>query len=121
MASILVVDDDPQHCNMAAQMLRLLGHRVSVASNGADALASYRAQPVDLVITDILMPGTDGIELILALRALTPPPRVLAMSGGSRNYPRDFTLGSAVRQGADAILNKPFTRAELEAALKSLL
>lgn len=121
MAQVLVVDDDPQLCALLAQMLTAGGHRVTATRNGVEALAAYQAEGADLMITDILMPEKDGIELISRLKLTAPELKILAISGGSRHYARHFILGSAQVIGADATLAKPFTRSELFAALDRLL
>lgn len=121
MAHVLVVDDDPQLCQLLTQMLAARGHRVTATHNGDEALAAWHRQRADLVITDILMPQKDGIELISVLKVEAPELKILAVSGGSRHYARHFILGSAEVIGADAVLAKPFTRGELLAALDHLL
>lgn len=121
MARVLVVDDDPQLCQLLTQMLAASGHRVTATQNGDAALVAFHRQGADVVITDILMPQKDGIELISLLKVEAPELKILAVSGGSRHYARHFILDSAQVVGADAILAKPFTRSELIAALDHLL
>ena len=97
-------------------MLQLIldqhGHHVSLAGDGKAALAEISQRRFDLVVTDILMPGTDGLELIAALRKQHPQMRILAISGGGRSGTMGY-LETARALGADAVQSKPFTPAEL--------
>ena len=83
MASILVIDDDEALRLLLREMLQADGHAVREAANGREGLALYRAQPADLVITDILMPEQDGMEVILELTREFLDARVIAMTGAS--------------------------------------
>jgi len=105
MASILVIDDDDALRLLLREMLEAVGHQVREAANGREGLALYRAQPPDLVITDILMPEQDGMEVILELTREFLDARVIAMTGasGERNF-----LSVAKLFGARHILEKPF-------------
>ncbi len=96
------------------------GHTVIEARNGVEGLAKYPADGVDLVITDIVMPGKEGIELIVELRQLHPQLKILAMSGGGRIGSKDY-LRIAKFLGASVVLAKPFSSAELLAAIDELL
>lgn len=118
--SILVVEDDPQFRRYLAEVLEDAGFQVSLADNGSSALTALGENPVDLVLTDLVMPGQDGVSLIAALRKQRPALRIVAMSGRSRT---DLTVDSLdlVRLlGADATLQKPFSPAELEMTLAKL-
>lgn len=105
-------------------MLRLtlaeFGHTVIEARNGIEGLASFPADGVDLVITDIVMPGKEGIEVITELRRLHPQLKILAISGGGRVGSKDY-LSIATFLGAAKVLAKPFTAQELVAAINELL
>ncbi|MCC6141836.1 MAG: response regulator [Nitrospira sp.] len=106
MASILVIDDDEALRLLLREMLETDGHRVREAANGREGLALYRAQPADVVITDILMPEQDGMEVILELTREFLDARVIAMTGasGKQNF-----LSVAKLFGARHILEKPFS------------
>ena len=82
--SILVVDDEPLLRGFVQQMLERAGHRVASAEDGRKASEQMQQQPFDLVVTDLLMPERDGIELIDELRRQYPSVRIVAMSGGGR-------------------------------------
>jgi CheY-like chemotaxis protein len=68
MADILIVDDDHSVRTSLRLMLQGLGHEIDEAQNGAEALAAFHRRPSDLIITDLLMPGMDGFEIIRSLR-----------------------------------------------------
>jgi CheY-like chemotaxis protein len=112
MARILVIDDEELVRVSIAAALRRAGHRVTLAADGEDALATFRPGDFNLVITDIVMPRKDGIETLLALRRLEPKLHIIAMSG-SGEPDQGFYLKAAVALGADATLQKPFRAAEL--------
>ena len=106
MARILVIDDDASICEIVRAMLGKAGHVVTAASNGRLGLASLAREPVELVIADIVMPEMDGIETVRRLRSMTRPPRIIVMTGGSREGAMD-QLAAARSLGADATLTKP--------------
>lgn len=121
MARILLIDDDEQLRNMMIQMLTQDGHQLSVANDGEEGLAMSRSAQPDLIITDVLMPKMDGIELILALQKLDLNVPIVAMSGGRRAVSAEFNLESATLIGVKATLSKPFTRQELRNAIEKAL
>ena len=118
-AKILVVDDDPEIRDGIAGLLSAAGHRVETAGDAAAAARLIAADRFDLLITDIVMPNKDGLELIRGLPA--DRPKVLAISGGSAKLPAAYTLGASGALGADATLFKPFTAGDLTAAVNALL
>jgi len=120
MARILVVDDDHDICEVLAMGLTHAGHEVRVAADGASALRHVRAEPFDLIITDIFMPGKEGIETIMEIRRDFPAVKVVAMSGGGRTGDLHY-LRDAVALGAVRTLRKPFGRAELLDAVRAAL
>ncbi len=112
MARILVVDDEPQIRRMICRMLTAIGHTTIEASNGGECLTALAVQGSDLVLTDILMPDIEGIELITEIRKLYPGMPIVAMSGGSRISDLDY-LDFARKLGAVFALQKPFVRSDL--------
>ncbi|MEO5330648.1 MAG: response regulator [Magnetococcus sp. YQC-5] len=110
MARILVVDDDPLIRNLLREILEQAGHEVAEAANGRVGLRLVRQHPPDLVMTDILMPEKDGVELIMELKELVPAVRIVAMSGGGRGLDAAFNLRMAMDFGANRLLVKPFSR-----------
>jgi len=82
MARILLIDDDPLARNILRQILELDGHMVVDAANGAVAMQRWSEQPADLIVTDILMPEKDGLEVIRELRRQCPQLKVIAVDHG---------------------------------------
>lgn len=120
MPSILLIDDDPEMRSMIRRTLERSDYRVLEAEDGRAGLDLLAANAVDLVITDIIMPEMEGIELILRLRRDYPQLRIVAMSGGGRFAPEDY-LQVAKVSGAARILAKPFTIDQLLTTLRELL
>jgi two-component system response regulator (stage 0 sporulation protein F) len=118
MASILIVDDDEAVRTLLRRILEEDGHQVREAANGQIGLALYRNAPTDLVITDILMPERDGMEVILELTKEFLDARVIAMTGmrGDQNF-----LNVAKLFGARQILEKPFTVETVRRAVRFAL
>lgn len=120
MARILVIDDEELVRVSIAAVLRRLGHLVTLAEDGVDALGKFGPERYDLVITDIVMPRMEGIETVRALRRLDPGIRIIAISG-SGGADQGFYLKAATALGADAKLQKPFRAAELRRAVEEML
>jgi CheY-like chemotaxis protein len=112
---ILVVDDLKDQRESLQRLLELEGYEVATASDGSQAVHAQRARPAQVLLTDIFMPGQEGIETIALFRREWPHVRIIAMSGGGE-ISRNGYLGVAQSIGADAALKKPFSfRALLEA------
>jgi CheY-like chemotaxis protein len=120
MARILVADDDSEVRDMICQILQREGHETLAAADGAEALALYKQESVDIIITDIIMPEKEGLETVWEIRRDYPNSRIIAISGGGRVEPGDY-LKSAVALGADSALAKPFKRRELLDRIDELL
>ncbi len=120
MARILVADDNEDICELLRVMLSATGHEVVVAPDGASALALLRARPVDLLITDIFMPGKEGLETIMELRRDFPSVKIVAMSGGGKLGELQY-LEDAVQLGAVRSILKPFREAEILAVVREAL
>ena len=119
MARILVIDDDDLLRGVIVTTLTQAGHTVYPASDGREGSDLFHAAPTDLVLTDIIMPGREGIETIVQLRQEHPHLPIVAMSGGSTNS--KFYLNIASRLGASCILAKPFSPDELLSVIASVL
>ncbi len=113
----LVVEDDQIVRCLVTEILDRAGYAVDEAENGADGIAKCQARQPALVVTDIFMPEQDGIELLRHVKRSHPGVRVVAISGGSPMLPRMDFLQAATKLGADAVLYKPFSPAELLAAV----
>jgi DNA-binding NtrC family response regulator len=120
MAHILLVDDDDGFRDMLRQALVKMGHTVIEARNGRDALEVHAVQPADVILTDIIMPETEGLETIMTIRRTQPETRIVAMSGGGCLSPQQY-LSMAEQLGANAILQKPFSIAQMAVALERAL
>ena len=120
MTAILVVDDQKELRTVVRRVLTEANYEVAEAEDGEAALAAFRASPPALVITDIIMPGKEGIEVIATMKRERPEVKVLAISGGGRTHVMDF-LAIARKAGADAALEKPFRKSDLLARVVELL
>ena len=120
MARILVVDDDPQVAGIVSRILEHGGHEVRVATDGRAAVRIHREEPADLVITDVFMPGQDGIETILQLHAEFPGLKIIVMSGGAQGA-HAKPLEDARLLGATRTLAKPFSPDTLISTVQELL
>jgi CheY-like chemotaxis protein len=120
MSHILVIDDEQLVASAIAHVLTRAGHRVTIAANGDAGLEQFKTERPDLVITDIVMPGKEGIETIRDLRSLAPELPIIAMSGGGMMSNYDF-LSMARKLGASEVLGKPFSNDELIALVSRCL
>ncbi len=120
MKRILIVDDDFFVRNMLERLMRKARFDVETAENGDDGLRLHRRNPVDLVITDILMPEKEGLETITEFRRSFPGVKIIAISGGGQIGPANY-LKMAKMLGADRVFAKPMDTSELISAVKELL
>jgi CheY-like chemotaxis protein len=121
MARILVLEDDSATRTIVKETLIAGGHEVLEAADGRAGLRVFGANRVDLVVTDILMPDMDGVELVRTIRAYGSPVRIIAVSGGSDAHDPGDLLTTAVRVGADAALPKPFRPSDLRELAAAVL
>lgn len=121
MARILLVEDVDVVRSVLRRMLERCGHGVTEAADGRQALACLEAGAFDVLVTDIWMPGMDGISLITAAKSLVPGLRIIAVSGGAPRAPQAFSIQEALGAGADDSLLKPIDRDELMRAVNRLL
>lgn len=117
---ILVVDDDADVLDMVCHTLTASGYEAIPAAGGRQAVEHLEHCAPDLVITDVVMPEVDGLEVLLKLRLVSPGARALVMSGGGRLDPETY-LDMGRRLGARFVLRKPFTRAEMLSAVELAL
>lgn len=106
MATILILDDEAPTRAVLRDILEEDGHHIREAADGQAGLALYRESPADLVITDILMPERDGMDVTLALTREFLDARVIAMTGATDD--QNF-LNVAKLFGARRVIQKPFT------------
>jgi CheY-like chemotaxis protein len=122
MPRILLVEDDEAVRGVLRKALLSCGYEVEEAANGIAAMAAYRRQPCDLVITDLVMPEKDGLDTIRELRRVNPTVKIVAMSGGAGMLgPGQLYLESARLFGAYRVLAKPFTPSALLTAVRETL
>jgi len=108
--SVLLADDEAEIRNLIRGWLERSGHQVTTAVNGVEAAAIMQAKVFDLLVTDVLMPESDGVELISKMKRSSSTTRILAMSGGGRVMEGTDCLRMAQGLGAHAAVMKPFTR-----------
>jgi len=120
MPRVLVIDDDETSRLLLRETLEDEGYEVEEASDGKIGVGLYRQNPTDLVITDLIMPGQEGIETILELRQDFPGIRIIAISGGGTGVSTNY-LEVAKKLGARHTLTKPIKAEELLAAIRDLL
>jgi DNA-binding response OmpR family regulator len=120
MARILIIDDETALRDVLARLFEREGHEVSTAGDGVEGLQLWREQGAAVVILDIHMPRSDGIETLVQLRALAPALPVIVISGGDQTRALGL-LGGARLLGATRTLAKPFSLSELTAAVNGVL
>ncbi|MBI3075647.1 MAG: response regulator [Deltaproteobacteria bacterium] len=108
-ARVLVVDDHPEMAELLGQYLSGEGYEVEICRDGKAALGRLRAQRYDLVLTDLKMPGTDGLAVAREARAMDPEVRLVIMTG----YGSVESAVEALKVGANDYLRKPFTLPEV--------
>lgn len=121
MTNILIIDDDPSSRYLLKVILEQEGYTVFYAGGGDEGLRIFQANPIDLVITDILMPGTDGLAVIRTLINTVPETKIIALSGGGMILTAETSLHIARKMGAFESLAKPFVRTELLAMVQRIL
>lgn len=118
---ILIIDDDKAILILVRSILEPKGYEVMIAEEGEEGLMVFAEYPADLVITDILMPGMDGISFIRELRKLHPEVKIIALSGGGMTLSARTSLSVAEKMGVYGKMAKPFTPQQLLAAVKEVL
>ena len=121
MAKILVIEDMPSVLMSLHKNLAGSGHDVTCATDGITGLRLIIETVFDLVVTDIWMPGLNGIDVISRGRARCPGTRFLAITGGDPEGGAPATTSGVENFGADGVLYKPFVRAALLALVAALL
>ena len=114
---LLLVDDNPTILHLLAEFLSHLGHQYRTAGDGLDAISLLEQSSSTIVITDLLMPRMDGMELIRKIKKLWPETDVMAMTG----YNGDFYYTDVIKAGACDFIQKPFILDELEAKINRII
>ncbi len=116
--SFLIVDDEEELRFLLKEFLETFNLKVEEAATGDQALEIFHEKgPFTVIITDIVMPGLDGLTLIRRIKEISPDTMVLAMTGYARNY----GYVDVVAAGADDLIQKPFSLEEFEARLARIL
>lgn len=119
MLRILLIEDDLQLRNIYKHFLEEAGYAVVALHSCWEGLKWMNTHPVDLLITDIMMPGIDGIELIQNLQAVPFAPPIIAITGGAKYITGHQLLEMATNLGVQYTLQKPFTKMELLQTVKA--
>ena len=130
MTRVIIIDEEEDIRIVLKEIFVREGFDVAVASDGTEGLNLVRDTGADLVITDIIMPGSDGVETAYDIRMEFPNTKIIVMSGGGNTGPMDYEptaiatnayLASAEAVGADLTLTKPFNRKDLIKAVRELM
>jgi DNA-binding response OmpR family regulator len=113
---VLVIDDDPNLCDVVARYLRRDGFDVSTATDGEQGLDDALSLLPDLVVLDLMLPGLEGVEVFRRLRAVAPIPVVMLTARGDED-----DRVSGLELGADDYVTKPFSPRELTARVRAVL
>jgi len=120
MARVLVIDDEEQVRIVFRGILERAGYEVEVAADGEEGIMVQRENPADIIITDIVMPGKEGLKTIMEMRRKFPGVQIIAISGGGQ-IPAEEYLDLATRFGAACALMKPISAQDLIAAVTNIL
>jgi DNA-binding response OmpR family regulator len=118
--AVLIIDDDPELLRQLVAAFPIDRYTVHSASDGANGLRLFRADPPDVVITDLIMPIQEGIETIVAIRSARTDVKIVAMSGGGQRFDASI-LKAAEHLGADRVIAKPFRHSSLLALVDELV
>jgi CheY-like chemotaxis protein len=121
MAHILVIDDEADMRFILKEVLGRDGHTVDVADNGKTGVSLAELHDYDLIITDVIMPEMDGIEVLTALKLKKPGARVIVMTGGSAKIDKEMLMTFAKAMRAHKVVSKPLDLKALRVAVNELL
>jgi DNA-binding NtrC family response regulator len=120
MANILIIDDDKSILSFLKERLMYEGFNVLTAINGKQGMKLFNDKPVDLVITDIIMPGKIGFDIIAEMKRICPDIKIIAISGMGLGM-IETCLKTAKFSGAEYTFAKPFEISNLLTAVYELL
>ncbi|MCP4674441.1 MAG: response regulator [Deltaproteobacteria bacterium] len=120
MSRILLIDDDSALRFLFSDILKEQGYSVEAADNGKDGLQLFAQEKPDLVITDIIMPDMDGIEVIMRLKRDYPDVKIIALSAGGTIDAKNY-LKIAEGLGAEKVLTKPVEHKQLIETVRELI
>ena len=114
---ILLVDDDPSILEILADLMAIFGHEYETAKDGLEASEKLKHDFFHIVLTDMMMPGMDGMDLLKYIHGNYPNIKIMVVTG----YDRTFTYTDVIRAGASDFISKPFNTDELEAKINRLV
>jgi len=121
MAQILIIEDDVEFRNVLKEMLERQDYEIMVASDGEEGIKMFRNNPTPLVITDIIMPNKEGVELIFELQRDFPDAKIIAISGGGKMKAEDCIKTVSLIPNVKRTFQKPFAMYEMLQAVKELV
>lgn len=119
VGKILIVEDSPSELELMSHYLKDSGYNVIHATSAQEALEKASSEPLDAIITDVVMPGMSGFELCRSLKKNPATRKLPIVICSSKNLEIDRLW--AMKQGADAYVTKPYTREQLLRAIKSVI
>jgi len=117
---ILVIDDDIDLTHSLKELIEDNGISVEIAYNGSEGIIQHKKSPYNLIITDIVMPVMDGLEVIMWIKENSPSTKLLVVSGGGYFDSKDYLI-MAKQLGADYVLQKPYELEKMQLIIKKLL
>jgi CheY-like chemotaxis protein len=121
MAHILLVEDSPEVSMTVREILETAGHTIEDAASGKEAISLLQGGKFDAIVSDIWMPGMDGIAMLKEIRGSGNEIPVVVISGGAPNAPLTYTAPLAATFGANVVVYKPFETNELLKAIDTVL
>lgn len=117
---VLIIEDEAAVANLLCEGLRSCGYEAEAADGGDRGLTSFMTGQHDVVVTDVFMPGREGLEVLMEVKRASPEAKVVAISGGGHMFQAGPVLSMAKKLGADAVLNKPFRLQQLVDVIEQL-
>lgn len=121
MAQVLIIEDDDSMRSVLKDMLERQNYEVMVASDGEEGLKMFRDNPTSLVITDIIMPNKEGMELIFEFQQDFPDTKIIAISGGGKGSANDYLNIVSTIPNVKRVFEKPFAMDEMLQAVKEFV
>jgi len=121
MAHILIIDDEADIRFILKTFFTTDGHQVDTAEDGKAGMKLADIHSYDLIITDVIMPNMDGLEVITEIKRKSPESRVIVMTGGTVKVDRELLLSTAKAMRAHRVVAKPLDLKELRTIVNELL
>jgi YesN/AraC family two-component response regulator len=115
-ARVLIVDDESYIRDLIRDTLRTRQYQTGTAANGVEALDILSRGNYDILVTDVVMPGMNGLELVKQVRHQHPRIRIIVLTG----FPRSADIGDFLAEGVDDFLSKPFRANDLVTVIRRL-